>query len=404
MARAYSYTVSWLDKVGHESAQSSAINVTTLGGAIEVAGPSAALFASPYYTCARNLYVATTGNDGRTPRQAQNPATPWLTMQHANDSGALTGGDCVNVADGTYSAGHVTFTAGGTTSSASGYVVYRSSTLGGAKFVANSSSGGYFFEIATNYMMFDGFEIDCNNNTLVAAIVMGDHTKNKHHLWVTNTTVHDCGLSGMQLNDSDYIWVLHNLSYHNSSTSGYMGSGISLYQPLAVSPYKPTAMDLASRHHIIANYNISHDNNNAQGAFGNTNTDGNGIILDDWSNHFRSGGVLYTAPGLVVGNITYHNGGSGIRMVYGTPTGTLVANNTSYNNNWDTFNPGTWRPEIGAQQTYGVIWENNLAYAVPGAGILATNTPYATIQGNIPAGGGAPVARTYTNNIWIRDR
>ena len=42
----------------------------------ELPGPSAALHAAPFYTCVRNFYVATNGND-------RNPGTlaqPWLTI------------------------------------------------------------------------------------------------------------------------------------------------------------------------------------------------------------------------------------------------------------------------------------------------------------------------------------
>ena len=142
----YSYTVSASDAGGNEPSRSLASAITTgggEGGGVEV-GPSAALFARPYYTCTRNFYVATNGNDSRTVAQAQNPATPWLTIQHADDSKALTAGDCVNIAPGTYSSGVMWLRTGGNTASPSGYVVYRSSTMGGAHFVANTSARQFF--------------------------------------------------------------------------------------------------------------------------------------------------------------------------------------------------------------------------------------------------------------------
>lgn len=49
---------------------------------------------------ATTYYVATTGSDANTTVQAQNPGTPWLTLQHAEDTAA--DGDTVNVAAGTY--------------------------------------------------------------------------------------------------------------------------------------------------------------------------------------------------------------------------------------------------------------------------------------------------------------
>src|SRR5258706_1906385 len=71
----------------------------------EVPGPSAFLLNNPsysggiglVYTCVRNFYVATTGNDGA----IGNQQNPWLTIQHA-DALARLPGDCINVEPGTY--------------------------------------------------------------------------------------------------------------------------------------------------------------------------------------------------------------------------------------------------------------------------------------------------------------
>src|SRR5262249_50047752 len=64
----------------------------------EVPGPSQALFNQPFYTCLRNFYVATNGSDAN---DGSSPSTPWATIQHA-DTASRTGGDCINVAPGTY--------------------------------------------------------------------------------------------------------------------------------------------------------------------------------------------------------------------------------------------------------------------------------------------------------------
>src|SRR5215471_17075156 len=65
----------------------------------EAPGPSHALFSQPFYTCVRNFYVATTGNDSND----GSAGSPWLTIQHADTSSRI-GGDCINVAPGTYQA------------------------------------------------------------------------------------------------------------------------------------------------------------------------------------------------------------------------------------------------------------------------------------------------------------
>src|SRR6266481_1001651 len=58
----------------------------------EVPGPSQALFNGPFYTCVRNFYVATTGND----THDGSADSPWRTIQNA-DKTSRTGGDCINV-------------------------------------------------------------------------------------------------------------------------------------------------------------------------------------------------------------------------------------------------------------------------------------------------------------------
>lgn len=49
-----------------------------------------------------------TGNDARTPVQARNVSTPWLTVQHAIDNAAVVAGDNIVVAEGTYSGFNLT--------------------------------------------------------------------------------------------------------------------------------------------------------------------------------------------------------------------------------------------------------------------------------------------------------
>lgn len=352
------------------TSQDITITITGSSSTFEAAGPSPALFAAPPYTCTANRYVSTTGSDSN---NGTTPSTPWLTIARANSS-VPAAGTCINLAAGTYNiSSQLVIDHGGSTSSATGYVVYRSSTLGGAKIRASSVINGDMVRIFTGYVMFDGIEFDGNNNAVRDACFSAQNNSAYHHLWLLNSTLHHCGLGGVQLNGAEWFWVLHNLLYNNSSTSAtFQGSGISFYEPVVAPSYTPTAMDNQwSPYRIIANYNIAHDNNGPQSGSGNT--DGNGIIIDDWR-WTQNSGANYTGPGLVMGNITYHNGGKGIHVFLSN--GVTVANNTSYNNNWDTHNTGTWRSEISVQGSGTTTVVNNIAWAVPGSGVLANNTPY----------------------------
>ena len=86
---------------------------------------------------------------------------------------------------------------------------------------------------------------------------------------VENNLVHNCGASGIQLNDGDYLTIQGNTVYQCAFYSTLDGSGISIYEPVA-------SDNLAGFHNVISN-NISYANNNLAGA----QSDGNGIIIDD---------------------------------------------------------------------------------------------------------------------------
>jgi hypothetical protein len=113
--------------------------ISAIFGAVILAGGDDLAQAYPApYTCSRNFYVSTSGRDtsacGAT-------GSPCATIQGANDALSigstgtrLQGGDCVNVAAGTYNrAGTMFLTQGGNAGSASGYVTYVGAPNHGSK-------------------------------------------------------------------------------------------------------------------------------------------------------------------------------------------------------------------------------------------------------------------------------
>jgi parallel beta-helix repeat protein len=124
-------------------------------------------------------------------------------------------------------------------------------------------------------------------------------------------------------------------------------------------------------------------------------TDGNGIIIDTTlgSSTCPTCGTPYPGDILVLGNISYNNGGGGIHVFLSQNV--TVANNTVYNNYLDQENPGTARGELSNGGSKKITWLNNIAYANPGTGILAYNTP--TICFTVS--GGFSISNTWTDNI-----
>jgi hypothetical protein len=164
---------------------------------LETAGPSAGLFANPYYVCLRNFYVAPppAGNDAH---DGTSPQSPWATLTKANIG--RVAGDCVHLAPGTYHlTGEVTITSGGNAATPAGYVVYRSTKMGAARLVA-AVKFNHMMRITTHYVMFDGIDFDGNNFSAGLCGLDVEQSTNYHHIWVMNSQVHGFGQSGIQEN------------------------------------------------------------------------------------------------------------------------------------------------------------------------------------------------------------
>jgi hypothetical protein len=356
-------------------------------------GVSPTLYATPYYTCVQNYYVAPTGSDS-------NPGTissPWLTIQHADTAaGGRIAGDCVNVEPGTYGNGSQ-ITSGGNAATTAGYVVYRCTTLDGCTITDPGNNNSAAFDVTANYVMIDGFTMTASTPQQYGQGVevfngSNNYTFAQHHVWVLNSIISGYGQSGVQLNEGEFFYVIHNTFSNNAANSGCdggaQGSGISLTNPMPISGYTLTSDDqnnLVSgntgtlfRNFVM--WNVVYNNHMAGCGVGGA-TDGNGIIADTWNWNCgagnagcATGATPYVNGGLVAFNITYNNGGGGVHIF--SSDYVTVSNNTCYNNYLDINNTGTVRSCIDTNGSWGNTVLNNIAYAVCGSGILANNTGY----------------------------
>jgi len=396
----------------------------------EVPGPSLALFNQPFYTCVRNFYVATTGSDSND----GSAGSPWLTIQKA-DTSARTGGDCINVAPGTYQA-RVVIEHGGNVPTATGYVVYRCQVMDACHVLAPGSGSLWAFGFNGNFVVVDGFELD-GNNALQADGVAGvcfvssdpafgrgvsatQAGGSSHHLWAINNIIHHCNLAGIGLQNKEWYYAIHNTVYHNAFTSGFQGSGIGYVSvqcieanvancytsgisgtPASDYSYVPSGNDLtfnppagyAPFHNVVA-WNVVYNNRinyNSSVACQN-HTDGNGIILDTFLDGF-SNTLVYPFQTLAMGNISYYNGGRGIEVF--RSSNITVANNTVFNNGTDTCLQQTAFVVGDLSQNGGTnnIWVNNVALSVQGAfgNNCSLNAGNSTI---------ADANNTYLNNVF----
>jgi hypothetical protein len=384
----YRYTISAVDHAGNESAQSAPFVITTSGiNPVEKPGPWLPLYNSPFYSCVRNFFVnLSIGHDDYTSTQAQNSVTPWETLPRANDPG-LVAGDCINVAPGTYTQG-VDIAHGGNAASSTGYVVWRCQVMNGCKitdpFRAFAIEGA---PAAAAYIVIDGFELAASGEWQYGQGVRiwdggGDDDFATHHIWILNNIIHGYGQSGVQINDGEFFYVIHNTTYGNGRvTQDARGSGISSLGAKVLAGYTPVADDMTNPSPLLASFvddasffrnsfswNVTYINN-----CGGCISDGNGIIFDTFSTYpYKSLGSF---------NVIYNNGGAGID-VFASDHVTL-ANNSVYNNMLDTVNTGTYRPGLGEHSTVAgdTVMINNISFGIIGAGILANNSAYCISAG-----------------------
>ena len=374
--------------------------------ATTAAGPNAASFNAPFYSCVRNFYVSTTGSDSNAGTQA----SPWLTIQQA-DSSARMPGDCVNVAAGTYNA-NVVIQHGGNAPTPTGYVVYRCATLDKCHVLAPGQGSLWLIQTPANFSVVDGFEIDGNGTTAGAPDGLADmcigsswsanrwyaapNNDAVHHVWVMNNIVHHCNLTGISFSNKEWIYAIHNTVYHNSWTSGYEGSGIGMVvfrcieqgnsacassttAATGTGTYVPSSMDLtvAAPFHNVFSYNVVYDNSEAHdGLPCGSHTDGNGIILDTFLDQ-ATNTIAYPYQTLVSGNVSYGNGGRGIHVF--RTSNVTVANNTVYGNGQDTCINGYYLGDLSQNGGSNNVWINNIAQSV----MTAANP---TCGGTIPGG------------------
>ena len=372
--------------------------------AIQKPGPSAQLFNNPYYQCLRNFYVSPTGDDSK---DGTTPATAWETIANA-DTSDRQGGDCINVAPGTYPHFNDNMTYGGSTASSTGYVVYRCTTpafIAGSGCVVTDTNdavraGMYTTSAAyPNYLVFDGFNFVTTDATVendVAITCAGPGTFGTtqttslgcHHWWIIDNVISGHGQGGVGMNDTEFVYTVHNTVTQNAHMGcvGYYGSGISYVVAKPVSGYTKTADDTNANDNpaldlmgvqgpdfpfndVIAWNDVS---NNYQGCSTLGATDGNGIIIDTFNiTKCNANMVDYPNSTLVAFNVSNNNGGGGVHVFASVHV--TVANNSAYYDSTDPAQQAWERPGIDANCGAGTngfgagtnLYVNNIAYAIP---------------------------------------
>jgi hypothetical protein len=396
---------------------------------VQKPGPSAYLFANPYYTCVNNYYVSSSGSDSHN----GSSGSPWRTLRHA-DITPRAPGDCINVLPGTYDG--MILSKGGNAATSMGYVAYRCQTLDGCTINGNAGpnrNSAFWFQTngSANYVIIDGF-VMAGAGAARGAYGVGVNVWNgtngpqiaSHHVWVLNSIVSNFSQTGISFVAAEYFYAMHNTLYGNAgATCDAQGSGISVFKPHSLPGYVPTNDDKINPNSLIGSFAAGPDffrvviewnvtYNNAIISCGTSdnpsNADGNGIIVDTFGSFNGKGNSeQYVHRTLVAFNISYNNGGVGLHSL--ASEFVTFANNSCYNNNLDPFNNGTFRGCIDANASYDNTYMSNIAVSVtPTHSSCSSGAPYAKFDTpglSSPPSGGIPPFTTginnWTNNVTL---
>lgn len=173
---------------------------------------------------ARIFYVSTTGNDSRTPTQAQNIATPWLTLNHAAASG-LVAGDTVLFRGGTYlstagNAAAVHFQIESLTGTLANPIVFMAYPGEVPVFSCENITPTENFPIAMwvyqcNYVKVYGFKVKMLREIATGAgVSQGFQFAFSDNCTLENCDIYNIGGAGLVLNNSDNN-LIKNVDSHN---------------------------------------------------------------------------------------------------------------------------------------------------------------------------------------------
>ena len=304
-------------------------------------------------------HVAPDGYDAGSGRAAE----PFRTVKRGIE--ALAPGDTLVVADGVYREGG-SLIVEDLVATPERPTVIRSATPWGAKIEGVVYHAFLLFVRDCRHLVVDGFEVYHPGEGTDEDWSTGISVQRSDYVTVRNCYVHDCGCGGFGGRTGDYLTFEDNVAVGNARDSPYNCSGISIYHP--------RQLDDAPGPHIVLRGNVT---------FGNacrlpfsvagftTPTDGNGIILDDFANDQPdidpdgSANPGYRAQTLIEGNLSFGNGGAGIKT-YKVPNA-VIRRNTAYHNNYVLADFGGSVAEIGFEDADAHCEAyDNIAVAAPG--------------------------------------
>jgi hypothetical protein len=302
----------------------------------------------------KTYYVSPTGSDQN---DGLSPSLPLRTPQRAADR--TEPGDVVEFMNGTFPYSGPDIMLNITRSGApDAWITYRAHP--GHRPVFTATNGWEHIRIQSAYIIIDGLVIEGNSRAISHEEAMRnyesvanppegarpnfqriaysntngisvDGRENRrngrrvpHHVIIRNCTVAYAPGGGINTNEADYVLIENNLVHDNAHTMVFGGSGISVFH----SKHIDTNMDDYKQ--IVRGNRVFRNETRVPWLTVRRISDGNGIIVDDLRNT-QIQGAPYIGRTLVINNISYENGGSGIHAFSSDHVD--IINNTVYDNN-----------------------------------------------------------------------
>jgi hypothetical protein len=351
-------------------------------------------------------YMAPNGNDSNNGLSVK---TAWLTPNHS-----VKCGDVIYAQPGTYSGSAILW-------QVQGAVTQCPSTAGGI-----DGKGGVFFaqiicqtafscsaaspqpglsaiKITASNWAVAGWNLTSANQDSGCGSINPVTATTIHHSAFINNICNGSYAQGFGSNPhsankgSDYQAYVGNLAYNSAKGTDLCFSGLSVYDPVNY--------DTKAGTHIFIAGNVSWGNTHPA-CQSNNNTDGNGIILDDWGGD-QMGQSAYSGTGVVKNNIAFDNYGSGISVGGNSTTSAPIKiyNNTLYGNSQNTLSGYGGIPSLFLVYVRGsapvsvynnIIHSNIFSYKASGAvNKGATEYVYA-----LQAYASTSAAKVYANYIY----
>lgn len=293
---------------------------------------------------------------------------------------ATVPGDTVRLLAGTYDMSSTFFL---NSSGASGSNIIWQGNYNGEAIIqyTGTSTGAVVENNGASYREFRNFTIDGGSTSYLGTVGIAN-IAGSHHLTFDSLKIRNMGAAGITATATtgtapDYLTITNNRIFHcgyNPSTA--WSSGISLNNQNQLSFF-----DAGTGFHNIVAYNIICGEVDSS----THHSDGNGIILDG-----------FAPNSLLLGNLLYNNGGSGIRLLdcdsTHAPNGIWVVNNTMWKNvldktlaSWPSygeFHMNTVSAMVAVLNNIMVPW-NSGSYTW----IISGTAPTIAAKGNMGFGG-----------------